>query len=244
MTSRYFSTVRRTRREMLKLSAGTTLAAVLAACSKSSGSTTSDTKAPAASSGAAAASTSASQAPAASEAAATTAAATTAVATAPAGPAFDTANQVKITYTYAVDQSAGGRFKNPFQAVWIEDANGLLVRTVGLALQTGRGQRWWPELRRWWRASEDVLAQDSMAYVQTVASPTREPGVNEFIWDGKDESGNAVPLGTYKLSIEAAREHGPYDLLEYDLVLDNAPMTANLEPSGDLQEVSVAIGPA
>jgi len=36
-------------------------------------------------------------------------------------------------------------------------------------------------------------------------------------WDGKDDKGNLVKQGTYTVYIEAAREHGTYQLMTQEI---------------------------
>ena len=78
------------------------------------------------------------------------------------------ASEMSIAFSYAA--SSGSRVRNPYVAVWIEDADGELVETVALwYLQSRKGQRWLSDLRRWY------LVDGSDATIDTVSSATRTP---------------------------------------------------------------------
>ena len=70
-----------------------------------------------------------------------------------------------------------------------------------------------PDLKRWYRGDQARRKVEETDLVATIARPTREPGKYEIIWDGKDDQGKPVGRGEYTLSIEAAREHGTYQII-------------------------------
>ena len=49
--------------------------------------------------------------------------------------------------------------------------------------------------------------------IGSVSSATRSPGRYTFKWDMKDQQGKPVKPGTYTVCIEAAREHGTYQIM-------------------------------
>lgn len=139
-------------------------------------------------------------------------------------------------FTYAV-RSGGGRVNNPYVAVWVEDAAGTLVDTIALwYLQNQKGNRWLPELRRWYPASASTRSQ-------VVSSATRAPGSYSVTWDCTDVQGQAVPAGAYVLCIEAAREHGPYSLIRQPVTLGAEPFTVDLPANGELRDASATFTP-
>jgi hypothetical protein len=56
-------------------------------------------------------------------------------------------------------------------------------------------------------------------------------------WDGKDNNGKPVKPGKYTVCIEAAREHGTYQIIRQPLELNGAPQAVAL-PGGT--EISAA----
>jgi hypothetical protein len=134
------------------------------------------------------------------------------------------------SFTFAA-ASGGGPVRNPYVAVWIETLAGDLVRTVALWHEDHGGQdRWLSEMK----AFAALNASDA----QTVSSATRQPGTYTVQWDGSTLGGTRALAGTYRLFIEAAREHGPYELIQQDLRLGSKAASFTLTPSGELTAAS------
>ncbi|MCA0297370.1 MAG: DUF2271 domain-containing protein [Actinobacteria bacterium] len=160
--------------------------------------------------------------------------------------------QFAIAFTFTVDTSAtgnpggegrpnkggggpGGMTRNPYIAVWVEDASGALVRTISLwHLQAGQ-DRWLSELHRWYAASNGV---------DTTSGATRAPGTYDLTWDLSGSDGTAVPDGTYTLCVEASREHGPYSLVTGAVKIDGKALTQKLDGNGELSAVAISFQPA
>ncbi len=129
------------------------------------------------------------------------------------------------------DRRGGGMVRNPYIAVWIEDARGALVRTVALWHLTAAEDRWLNSLTRWYQVAGGV---------ETTSSATRPPGAYTVEWDGTDAEGGRVATGRYAVCIEASREHGPYELIRKELDFATRAFTVELEPSNELSAASVA----
>lgn len=150
---------------------------------------------------------------------------------APTGPA---AGSMTIAFTYA---ASGGRVRNPYVAVWIEDGAGELVDTVALwFLQDAKGRRWLPDLRRW--SSVD----GSQETIETVSSATRKPGAYTLTWDLTTTDGDRIDAGPYHVCIESAREHGPYSLIRAQVTLGEGEVHQDLPANGELQDARVDVG--
>ena len=133
---------------------------------------------------------------------------------------------LSVSFTFAAT-SGGGRMRNPYIAVWIENAAGDLVKTVALWHEDRGGRdRWLGEMK----AFSALGAADA----QTVSSATRQPGSYTVEWDGSTIQGSRAPVDTYRLFVEAAREHGPYELVQHDVDLGTKPASFDLTPSGEL----------
>lgn len=110
------------------------------------------------------------------------------------------------------------RVHRPYVAVWIEDAKGNAVRTLALWVQnSGRGPRWIPDLRRWFGEEEARKQAKGGDLVQSISSATRNAGKYQLVFNGKDDAGQTISQGDYYLCIEAAREHGTYQLIREKL---------------------------
>jgi hypothetical protein len=134
---------------------------------------------------------------------------------------------LSVSFTFEAASGGGGPVRNPYVAVWIENPAGDLVKTVALWHEDHGGQdRWLSEMRAF-----SVLGAADAA---TVSSATRQPGTYAVQWDGSTLQGARAGAGTYRLFIEAAREHGPYELLQQDVSLGSKDATFDLTPSGEL----------
>ena len=88
-------------------------------------------------------------------------------------------------------QSRG--YRRPYIAVWIEDKDGLTVRTLALWLMTRQpGPRWHADLRRWYRDDQVRRLADDTELIDTISRPTRPPGKYLITWDGKDDHGKPL----------------------------------------------------
>ena len=147
---------------------------------------------------------------------------------------------IAFTYTAAASTSTsqggrggggGGAVRNPYIAVWVEDAAGALVRTVSLWHLQGGNDRWLSELRRWYQ----VAGGDD-----TGSSATRVAGSYTVRWDGTGLTGAKVPAGGYVICLEASREHGPYSLIRQEVTLSAQAVTATLPANGELSAATLA----
>ena len=148
------------------------------------------------------------------------------------GRALPATAALAVSFTFAA-ASSGGPVRNPYVAVWIEDAAGALVKTVALWHEDHGGQdRWLSEMKAF-----SVLGA---ADAQTVSSATRQPGTYSVQWDGSTLEGGRATAATYRLFVEAAREHGPYELLQTDVALGSKAASFDLSPSGELTAASAS----
>lgn len=108
-------------------------------------------------------------------------------------------------------------------AVWAEDAEGALVKTVFVTDFASR--------RRGYREREDAVSQwvskadpESMGddEIDAVSSATPAGGRLSYGWDFTDEAGNRVPDGTYRLVLEGTLFWG--SSVRYEAILDMADL--------------------
>jgi len=114
-----------------------------------------------------------------------------------------------------------GRAERPFLAIWIEDKDKFPIRTLTV-LYRDREARYLAELRQWYRADRLRAMAEGTDILGSVASATRAPGHYTFKWDMKDEQGKVVKPGSYTVCIEAAREHGTYQLMRQPIEIGTA----------------------
>ncbi|MEZ5226210.1 MAG: DUF2271 domain-containing protein, partial [Acidimicrobiales bacterium] len=103
------------------------------------------------------------------------------------GAVFPSGAELLVDFTY--EASGSGRILNPYIAVWIEDADGNLVKTISLWYeQSGKGAKYLNHLQGWAAATGQTVDEST-------SGATRVAGSYTVAWDGTDDSGNLVAQG-------------------------------------------------
>jgi len=129
-----------------------------------------------------------------------------------------------------------GRFRRPFVAVWVENKKKEAVRTVAIWYNK---PRWLPDLKRWYSKNQSKV-QD-LQVMASISSATRAAGNYSLVWDGQDDNGNDLPSGTYTIYIEAAREHGTYQLMKQEIQWNGKPGHFDLKGGVEITSASIDI---
>ncbi|MGJ5815807.1 DUF2271 domain-containing protein [Paludibaculum fermentans] len=128
------------------------------------------------------------------------------------------------------------RARRPFVAVWIEDKDHVPVRTIALWFDK---DRWLPDLKSWYRGDRLRAMAEGTEITGSVSSATRPPGKYTLRWDGKDDKGKAVKPGKYTVCIEAAREHGTYQIMRQEMDFSGAPKQVQLAGNPEIAGASL-----
>jgi len=144
--------------------------------------------------------------------------------------------QFEFVINFQLNRISGRRYRRPYVAVWITDADKIPVKTLSLWIQK---ERWLPDLKSWYR--DDKLRQlyDDTDLVETVSSATRPPGKYRLKWDGTDDLGLPTKPGNYFLQIEVTREHGTYQIVRKELTIHNEPFKIDLEGNTELKSATI-----
>ncbi len=153
---------------------------------------------------------------------------------APAAGTWDPAYELTITLEIA--RISDMRARRPYVAVWIEDADKFPVRTVALWFQK---PRWLPDLKAWYHDDRLRATAEGKDIAGSVSSATRPPGKYKLKWDGKDDKGNLVKAGKYTVCIEAAREHGTYQIIRKEMDFEGKPADIQIPGGTELSAVSL-----
>lgn len=120
------------------------------------------------------------------------------------------ASTLEITFDYSKQPGPGS---NQY-AIWVENAQNEVVRTLFVTSfttkgrardnqKTDRGYRFRPTCVPTWVKHIDADKQtDNQIDGYTGATP-QESGLQKFVWDFKNQEGQLVKSGTYKIYIEA-----------------------------------------
>jgi hypothetical protein len=105
-----------------------------------------------------------------------------------------------VTFDY---ETQSGRAGNQF-AVWIEDAEGNLVKTLYATDFTANGgYAYRPESIPLW-VEKSSLASMTQSEVDAVTGTTPKSGTLSYAWDLSDANGDAVPPGAYGFFVEVS----------------------------------------
>lgn len=158
----------------------------------------------------------------------------TAATTVDTGAVFPSTGELVVDFTYTPSAS-GGRVRNPYVAVWVEDAAGNYVATIAVWYeQSDKGVRYLDDLRAWTTASSGEVGTTS-------TGATRAPGSYSVVWDGTDLDGDKVAQGEYVVFVEAAREHGPYEITSTPVTIGSAGFSVQIPDNGELTGLTATL---
>ena len=151
-----------------------------------------------------------------------------------AGPAWPTNYQVNINLNFKAPPD--GRARRPYVAVWVENSNKKLVRTISV---WGKDFRYLRELSGWWQAADSY----SDAFAQSVTRATRAPGKYVLAWDGLDDKKQPVAQGEYKIVMEINREHGRHLTESVTIKCGAEAQSAELRATSESDASIIEYGP-
>ena len=143
-----------------------------------------------------------------------------------AGKQIPSGAKAAVSWTYA---ASGGMARNPYMAVWIEDATGAFVKTLALYHRKS-GDNWLRELSGWYTSS---------GATDTTTSGTVPAGSYTASWDGSAAAGGQVDQGTYYVCVESAVEHGSDSLVRQQVTFGSKAASTTLGPSGSIVAAAV-----
>ncbi|MCA0294895.1 MAG: DUF2271 domain-containing protein [Actinobacteria bacterium] len=142
------------------------------------------------------------------------------------GKTLPASAQATVSWTFA---SSGGMSRNPYMAVWIEDADGNFVKTLAL-YHKANGDNWLNTLSTWYAASGGT---------DTTTSGTVPAGSFTTTWDGTTASGDRAAQGTYYVCIESVVEHGSDSLVRQQVTFGSSAAKTSLTATGDITAAAV-----
>jgi thiamine biosynthesis lipoprotein ApbE len=159
---------------------------------------------------------------------------------APAGGSWGDTYEMRVNFEINGPEEESRRYRRPYVAVWVEDKDGLTARTLALWLMArAPGPRWHSNLKRWYRDDQARRLVDDADLIETISRPTRPPGKYTVTWDGKDDHGKALGPGTYTVCIEAAREHGTYQVIRKEVTIADKAFAEDLKGNVEIKSASI-----
>ncbi len=141
-------------------------------------------------------------------------------------------HRVRLTLPLTAPRSS----KRPYVAVWVEDSSDRLVRVLGL---WGTKSKYQSSLSTLWARLHGNFNQ-----LRSVTRATRPAGRYDLVWDGMDNAGKPMPLGTYRITIETSQEHGTYAKQTGTISVGDTPTSVTLPATTNFDAVVVQYGPA
>lgn len=141
----------------------------------------------------------------------------------------------QVAVTVALKSPDGFRFKRPYVAVWVEDHDQKVVRTLAI---WGTQGRYLPEMTKWWRATGG-----DRSIIRAVSRATRQPGTYTLAWDGRNQEGDPMPTGEYKIWVEINREHGHHVYESASLKCGTDATEVELRATAESDAASISYGP-
>lgn len=126
----------------------------------------------------------------------------------------------------------GKRYRRPYVAVWVEDSQQRVVRTLAV---WGNEAKYLKDLSQWRKAAGQNPPKG-------VSRATRGPGSYTLQWDGRDDRGAFVAAGKYTLRIEAIREKGGHETLSAPLNCSAWDDTVTVQGKQELGAIRARFG--
>ena len=126
-----------------------------------------------------------------------------------------------------------GSGPRPYVALWIENKDAKLVRTLKVWGNKPKYQR---ELRAWKTAGG--ISADGLS------GATRPNGAYRVHWDGLGEDGLPLPPGEYILHAESVREEGERSHVRVSIPKDADPVAATSPGDGDIASMELKMLPS
>ena len=139
-----------------------------------------------------------------------------------------------------IPAQGGARIERPYLAIWIEDKDKVPVRTLTVLYRTNEA-RFLADLRGWYRADRLRALTEGTEILNSVSSATRSPGKYTFKWDLKDHQGTLVKPDTYTVCIEAAREHGTYQIMRQAIDLSGTDKQVTVPVNNGIEIASASL---
>jgi FAD:protein FMN transferase len=146
------------------------------------------------------------------------------------------APQMETILAFSIARVEGGRYRRPYVAAWVEDKDRFPVRTLAVWVEK---TRWLPDLKSWYRSDRMRSLAEGSEILPSVSSATRPPGKYSLKWDGKDNAGKPVKPGKYTVYLEAAREHGTYQIVKHEIDLGGPPQKFDLGANTELESATL-----
>jgi hypothetical protein len=133
--------------------------------------------------------------------------------------------EVVITFDY---ERISGSASNQY-AVWIEDMDGSIIKTLYASSWTADGgYRTRPDSIALW-VNKSNLASMTDAEVDAISGATPRTGIQTYIWDLTDANGETLLPGDYRFFVEGTLRWKNYVLYSGVITISDAPVSVQAD---------------
>ena len=141
--------------------------------------------------------------------------------------------QVSIQLSLVKQQ--GRKSHRPYVCVWVEAADGTVVRSVAV---WGKEKKYLRDMSTWWKATG---GKDDL--IRSVSRASRDAGQYTVTWDGTDDKGTPLPKGDYTLRLEINREKGRHVNESVKLTCGDQKQSATIKATPESDATTIDYGP-
>lgn len=141
-----------------------------------------------------------------------------------------------LQFELALPAIKTSQYNRPYVAVWVEDSERNVVRTVSLWL--GKDE-WHKDLRSWWRKA----GRYAHPWIDGVTGATKPAGKYKFDWNLQDDQQQPIAAGDYVVHIEVVREHGGRDYLKQPITFGQDAVAHHLAPTAETGVITLTYQP-
>ncbi|MGA2501697.1 MAG: DUF2271 domain-containing protein [Tepidisphaeraceae bacterium] len=141
--------------------------------------------------------------------------------------------QVSIQLSLVKQQ--GHRTHRPYVCIWVEAADGTVVRSVAV---WGKERKYLRDMSTWWKATG---GKDDL--IRSVSRASREAGQYTVTWDGTDDKGAPLPKGDYTIRLEINREKGRHVNESVKLTCGDEKQSATIKATPESDATTIDYGP-
>ena len=155
-------------------------------------------------------------------------------------PNHSSANELKVE----LPRLSVSEYHPPYLAVWLMDSERKKVADVAIWYDTQladkEGEKWLKDMRLWWRRSGRFLSMP----VDGISGATRQPGSHRIDLKPLTQVISQRPPQSYTLYIEAARELGGREVLQFNFQWPlNKPLQHTEQGDNELGTVILTLEP-
>ncbi len=141
----------------------------------------------------------------------------------------------QVSVQLSLVKQQGRRTHRPYVCIWVETADGTVVRSVAV---WGKERKYLRDMSTWWKATG---GKDDL--IRSVSRASRDAGQYTVTWDGTDDKGTPLPKGDYTIRLEINREKGRHINESVKLTCGDQKQSATIKATPESDATTIDYGP-